>query len=318
MAIYLITGANGFCGRHLSNLLRDKENIVYGISRKISEVLPSKYPHVKYEQVNLVDHAAVYNLLKKIKPDYIFHLAAESSVASSWNSPINILNNNALGQLNIFEVLRELNIDSRVVVACSSEEYGLVDESKLPVNENCCFNPLSTYAVSKVAQDMLAYQYYKSYDMDIIRVRSFNLTGPGRSPTYALSSFAKQITDIERNPSNNILSVGNLNVQRDYTDVRDAMKAYHAVAQNGKTGEVYNLCSGKAYLLSELLDKMISYSNTKINIEVDQAKLRPSDIPVMVGDNSKIRREVNWEPLISIEKTLNDLLDYWRSYDTIG
>jgi GDP-4-dehydro-6-deoxy-D-mannose reductase len=311
---YLITGANGFCGRHLVDVLNDENNLVYGISRSISGDLVSRHPEVTYEQCNLTDHTSVFNLLKKIEPDCIFHLAAESSVASSWKSPINILNNNVFSQINIFETVRELELSTRIVVACSSEEYGLIKESDLPVNEKCCFKPLSTYAVSKVSQDMLAYQYYKSYNMDIVRVRSFNLTGPGRPPTYALSSFAHQISEIEKNKSENTISVGNLDVKRDYTDVRDAVKAYYKVALNAKSGEVYNLCSGKEYKLKDLLNILISLSNVEINVKIDSSKYRPSDLPVMLGDNTKIKNEIGWVPEIDIYTTLSDLLNYWRNY----
>lgn len=311
MTIYLITGANGFCGRHLADDLEDGDNRIYGISRKIPDDLLTDHPHVKYEPCNLVDHTSVFDILKNIKPDCIFHLAAESSVASSWKSPINILNNNVLSQVNLFEAVRELGLPTRIIVACSSEEYGLINESDLPVNENCCFNPLSTYAVSKVAQDMLAYQYYKSYNMDIVRVRAFNLTGPGQSTNYALSSFAKQIADIETGLIHSTLSVGNLNVKRDYTDVRDAMKAYHQIAIKGKPGSVYNLCSGKAYSLKDLLDMLILLSTADVKIEVDERRFRPSDLPVMLGDNTKIKTEIGWEPQIDIRDTLRDLLKYW-------
>lgn len=314
MVRYLITGANGFCGRHLADLLSGNNNQVYGISRSIPDDLVLHHPDVIYEQCNLIDHASVFNLLKKVNPDCIFHLAAESSVASSWKSPINILNNNVLSQINIFEAVRELELSTRIIVAGSSEEYGLINESDLPVNENCCFNPLSTYAVSKISQDMLAYQYYKSYNMDIVRVRSFNLTGPGRPPTYALSSFAYQIAEIEKKKSKNIISVGNLDVKRDYTDVRDAVKGYYKIALEAKPGEVYNLCSGKAYNLKDLLNVLISFSTTEVNIEIDKSKYRPSDLPIMLGDNTKIKTEIGWIPEIDIHTSLKDLLDYWRNY----
>lgn len=317
MTINLITGANGFLGRHLAKMLETDNNPVYGISRRIPQDLVEEHPDIRYEQCNLVDHAAVFEILKKIKPDFIYHLAAESSVASSWKSPINIMNNNVLSQINIFEAIRELGLSSRIVVAGSSEEYGLVRKSDLPVNEKCCFNPLSTYAVSKVAQDMLAYQYHKSYNMDIVRVRSFNLTGPSSSPVYALSSFAKQIADIEKSLAKNTIMVGNLNVKRDYTDVRDAVKAYHQVALKAKPGAVYNLCSGKAHDLRDLLDYLVSLSNMNIRIEVDKSRFRPSDLPVMLGDNTKIRTEIGWMPEIDIHDTLIDLLNYWRSHNTV-
>jgi GDP-4-dehydro-6-deoxy-D-mannose reductase len=314
MVRYLITGANGFVGRHLADLLSDDNNHVYGISRSLPGDLVLHHPDVIYEQCNLIDHISVFNLLQKIKPDCIFHLAAESSVGSSWKSPINIFNNNVLSQINIFETLRELGLSSRVVVAGSSEEYGLINESDLPVNEKCCFNPLSTYAVSKVSQDMLAYQYYKSYDMDIVRVRCFNLTGPGRPPIYALSSFAYQIAEIEKKKSKNIISVGNLDVKRDYTDVRDAVKCYYKIALKAKPGEVYNLCSGRSHYLKDLLNILISFSTTELNVEIDESRYRPSDLPIMLGDNTKIKTEIGWVPEIDIHTTLKDLLDYWRNY----
>ena len=295
-------------------MLSRDNNQVYGISRSIPSDLILHHPDVTYEQCNLVDNASVFNLLKKIKPDCIFHLAAESSVASSWKSPISIMNNNVLSQINIFETLRELELPTRVIVAGSSEEYGLINESDLPVNEKCCFNPLSTYAVSKVAQDMLAYQYYKSYNMDIVRVRSFNLTGPGRPQTYALSSFAYQIAEIEKNKSKNIISVGNLDVKRDYTDVRDAVIGYYKIALKAKQGEVYNLCSGNVYNLKDLLKILISFSTTELNVEIDKSKYRPSDLPIMVGDNTKIKTEIGWRPKINIQTSMKDLLEYWRNY----
>ena len=314
MVKYLITGANGFCGRHLADVLANSGNKVYGISRTIPDALVAQHPGVTYEQCNLIDHTSVYNMLKKIEPDCIFHLAAESSVGSSWKNPVNMMNNNVLSQINIFEAVRELELPTRIIVACSSEEYGLIKESDLPVNEKCCFNPLSTYAVSKVSQDMLAYQYYKSYDMDIVRVRSFNLTGPGRPQTYALSSFAYQIAKIEKEMLENVISVGNLDVKRDYTDVRDAVNGYYELALNAKSGTVYNLCSGEAYNLRDLLNILISFSTTEVNVKIDRLKYRPSDLPIMLGDNTKIKTEIGWTPKIDIQTTLIDLLNYWRNY----
>lgn len=175
---------------------------------------------------------------------------------------------------------------------------------------------LSSYAVSKVSQDMLDFQYYKSYNMNIVRVRAFNLTGPGRSPSYALSSFAKQVADIEKGLSKNRISVGNLNVERDFTDVRDAVKAYHLIALNAKPGTVYNLCSGKSSKLIDLLYFLISLTKEEVKVEIDKSKFRPADIPVMVGDNTKIKEEINWVPEIDIHDTLKDLLNYWRSIDS--
>lgn len=316
MATYLITGANGFCGRHLVNII-PRHNEIFGISRNIPEELISMHPHVTYERLNLLDHSSIYEFLKKYTPDYIIHLAAESSVASSWKGPVNMLNNNLISQINIFEVLRELELnETKIVIACSSEEYGLVKESNLPVNESCNFNPLSAYAVSKIAQDMSAYQYYQSYGMNIIRARCFNLIGPGQATYYALSSFAKQIADIEKGQRENTISVGNLDVVRDYTDVRSAMDAYYQIVTKSKSGYVYNICSGNGYNLKDLLDYLISLSESDIKIKIDPSRLRPSDLPVMIGDNTKIKNEIGWEPKIDIYESLIDLLNYWRDKTT--
>jgi GDP-4-dehydro-6-deoxy-D-mannose reductase len=313
MPTFLITGANGFFGRHLAAFL-DKytEGVIYGVSRKIPQELTLKYPRITYKSCDLMDYNSVLQIISSFKPDYIFHLAAESSVASSWKNPTSMIVNNIVSQTNLFESVRELKLNPKIIIACSSEEYGLVRKSDLPVNENCNFNPLSAYAVSKVTQDMLGFQYYKSYNMNIVRVRAFNMTGPGRPPNYALSSFAKQIADIEKAMVNNTISVGNLNVIRDYTDVRDAVKAYYLLALNGKPGEVYNLCSGTGYKLMDLLDYLITLTKEEVKVEVDKSRFRPADIPVMIGNNTKIREEISWTPETNIYDTLKDLLNYWR------
>ena len=309
MSKNLITGINGFCGRHLTDIL---DGDVYGLSRTIPDNFLKKHPHLLFYQCDLTDPDRIRRVLQEIEPDVIFHLAADSSVASSFKSPASIMHNNITSQINIFEAIQNLGLATRIVVAGSSEEYGLVKKSDIPVNEDCSFNPLSTYAVSKVTQDMLAYQYYKSYDMDTVRMRSFNLTGPGRPHSYALSSFAYQIAKIEKTAQHGTISVGNLEASRDYTDVRDAVIGYRELALNASPGSVYNLCSGRAYSLKNLLDILISYSTADITVEVDLDKFRPSDIPVMKGDNTKIKNDIGWSPSISIHTSLLDLLNYWR------
>lgn len=316
MASFLITGANGFCGRHLATLL-EKSNVgtVYGLSRKIPQELEVGHSKVIYKSCDLMDYDSVLEVIKDVKPDYIFHLAADSSVASSWKNPTKMITNNIVSQINLFEAVHELGLSSKIVIACSSEEYGLVRESDLPVNENCNFNPLSAYAVSKVAQDMMGFQYYKSYNMNIVRIRAFNMTGPGRPPNYALSSFAKQIADIEKGIVENVIHVGNLNAMRDFIDIRDGVRAYLLVALKASPGSVYNLCSGKAYKLMDLLNYLVSLTKEEVKVEIDNSRFRPADIPVMVGDNTKIKKEINWAPEIDIHETLKDLLNYWRSND---
>lgn len=312
MAKYLITGINGFCAPHLVKVI-PKNNVIYGISRNISEEFILKHPDVVCEQLNLLDHSSVFKFFEKYAPDYIFHFAAESSVAYSWNAPIDMLNNNIMAQINLLEAIKQLGLlKTKIVIACSSEEYGLVKKSDLPINEEHNFNPLSAYAVSKITQDISGYYYYKSYGMKIVRARCFNLIGPGQPACYALSSFAKQIADIEKGRRENVIYVGNLDVVRDYTDVRCAMDAYYKILTRAKSGSVYNICSGKKYRLRDLLHYLLSLTHANIKIKIDPARLRPSDLPFMVGDNTKIKKEIGWEPKINIYKSLSDLLNYWR------
>ena len=309
----LITGYGGFVGGHLAPeiLKRFPGAAVVGAGKKAGN---NPDPSVYFEECNFLDFVNVYEILDKHKPDFIFHLSAESSVASSWHNPSNMITNNVNSQLNLFEALRKIGLSKcRVIIAGSSEEYGDVAESDLPVTEECSLKPLSSYAVSKIGQDLLAYQYFRSYSMDVVRVRCFNLAGPGQASRYVLSSFARQIAEIEHglNPSN-VISVGNLNVVRDYMDVRDAVNYYIDIALNGKTGEVYNLCHGMPHELNELVKMMIAISGTNIELRPDASKMRPSDIKTIYGDNSKLKKISDYQPRYHIEQTLRDLLEYWR------
>ncbi len=263
-------------------------------------------------ECDLRDALSVRIALSRIEPDRIFHLAAQSFVPSSWKAPTETITTNIIGQINLFEAVRSLNLDCKIQIACSSEEYGLVKEDEVPIKETNPLRPLSPYAISKIGQDFLGYQYYKSYGLKVVRTRGFNHTGPRRGDVFVCSNFAKQIASIELGLQKPIIYVGNLDAKRDFTDVRDMVRAYWLALEYCKPGEVYNICSGKAYSIKEVLDMLLSLTDEKIEVKQDPNRLRPSDVPILLGDNTKFKEATGWEPQIPFEKTLQDLLDYWR------
>ena len=312
----LITGITGFAGSHLADYILDNEDVeLYGIVRWRSrtENISHIWNKLKILECDLRDASSTRDVIEEIKPDFIFHLAAQSFVPTSWKAPSASMVTNILGQLNVFEAVRKIGLKSRIQIACSSEEYGLVKPDELPIKENNPLRPLSPYAVSKVGQDMLGFQYFMSYKMDIVRTRAFNHTGPRRPPVFVCSDFAKQIIDIERGVRPPVIKVGNLEAKRDFTDVRDIVKGYWLALEKGKPGEVYNICSGKSWRIRDVLDKLISLSGVDVKVEQDSSRLRPSDVPVLEGDNTKFVRDTGWKPEIPFEQTLKDLLDFWRS-----
>ncbi|OGG06404.1 GDP-mannose 4,6-dehydratase [Candidatus Gottesmanbacteria bacterium RIFCSPHIGHO2_02_FULL_40_24] len=310
----LITGITGFAGSHLAELLI-KENVeVHGILRwrsKTDNIETIKHKINLYE-ADLLDAHSLYTVVDNIRPNFIFHLAAQSYVQTSWSSPSNTLEINVVGTVNIFEAVRKTGLPIAIQIACSSEEYGRVHPSELPIKENNPLRPLSPYAVSKLAMDYLGYQYWESYQMRIIRTRGFNHTGPRRGDVFAESTFARQIAEIEKGKKKPVVLVGNLNARRDYTDVRDMVRAYYLSVQKCKSGQVYNISTGKSWRIGDVLDLLIKKSNKKIRIIQDKARLRPSDVEVLVGDASKFKKETGWKPVIPFEKTMEDLLNYWR------
>lgn len=311
----LITGITGFVGSHLAEyLLSLKKCEIYGTYRWRSrmENISRIKEKLKLYECDLKDPTAVYNLIKEIKPDMIFHLAAQSYVPMSWSCPSETFITNVISQINILEVVRNLKIDSLIHIAGSSEEYGLVFENEVPIKETNSLRPLSPYGVSKVAQDLLGYQYYKSYNLKIIRTRAFNHEGPRRGEVFVTSNFAKQIAEIEKGKKEPVIYVGNLQAVRDFTDVRDVVRAYYLALTKGRIGEVYNIASGKGYKIKEILDIYLKMSRTKVEVKVDESRLRPSDVELLIGDASKIKEECGWWPQIPFEKALEDLLNYWR------
>lgn len=312
----LITGITGFAGSHLADYcLARGDAEVYGMVRWRSRTENIEHfgSDVKLVECDLRDAKSTLDVIEEIKPEYIFHLAAQSFVPTSWRAPSESLITNVIGQLNIFEAVRKTGLDCRIQIACSSEEYGMVHENELPIKEDNPLRPLSPYGVSKVGQDLLGYQYFMSYKMFIVRTRGFNHTGPRRGPVFVVSDFAKQIVDIEKGQREPVIHHGNLDASRDFTDVRDMVRAYFLSLEKGKAGEVYNICSEKAWKIKDLVEKLVGMSAVKIELRQDPARLRPSDVPRLLGDCSRFRNDTGWKPEIPFETTLKDVLDYWRA-----
>ena len=314
----LITGITGFAGSHMAELMLAKKNYeVFGIARWRSDKknLGSINGRVKLLEADLLDAHSLDKIILQTRPDYIFHLGAQSFVLASWASPALTLETNVVGTANLFEAVRKAGVNPIIQIACSSEEYGLVKKDEVPIKETNPLRPLSPYGVSKIALDYLGYQYFKSYGLKIVRTRGFNHTGPRRGEVFAESSFAKQVAEIEKGKRTPIIEVGNLNAVRDYTDVRDMVKGYYLAVTKGEPGEVYNICSGKGRKIKEVLSTLLKLSKVKnIKVQEDPARLRPSDVEVLIGDNNKFRRATGWKPAIPFQKTMEDLLEYWRKH----
>lgn len=312
----LITGITGFAGSHLADymLAEHPDARIYGIVRWRSrtENIEHIKDRLKLLECDLRDASSVKGLIDQVRPVKIFHLAAQSFVPTSWNAPAESLTTNLLGQLNVFEAVRALKIDPWIQLACSSEEYGLVHESELPIREENPLRPLSPYAVSKVGQDLLGYQYFKSFGLKVVRTRGFNHTGPRRGDVFVDSNFAKQIAEMEKGRRPPVLMVGNLDARRDFTDVRDMVRGYWLALEHGEAGEAYNICSGRGWSVREVIDLLRGMTKIQIEIKQEPARLRPSDVPVLVGDSTKFRTRTGWAPRIPFEQTLRDVLNYWR------
>jgi GDP-4-dehydro-6-deoxy-D-mannose reductase len=251
-------------------------------------------------------------LLEDIQPEAIYHLAGQAFVPTAWVDPWRTFESNIHPQLNILQAIIEQHLPTRLLVVASNEVYGHVQADQLPVNEETPMRPDNPYGVSKVAQDVLALQYHLSHGLDIIRARSFNHIGPRQSPFFVASSFAKQIAEIEAGLSTPVILVGNLEAQRDFTDVTDVARAYALLVEHGQTGEAYNIGTGRPYSIRYLLEVLLSYTAATIEIRQDSERMRPSDVPLIYADNSKLRQQTGWQPTCKFEDSLRRVLDYWR------
>ena len=308
----LITGITGFAGGHLAQILLDRGDEVLGVARDEGQGLDHLSRAVIPVIADLNDPQVTATVLADTRPDAIYHLAGQAFVPTSWEDPWATMENNIRPQLNMLQAMLAQKSRARLLIVASNQVYGKVSPDQLPVSEETAFQPDNPYGVSKVAQDILALQYHLSHGLDVLRVRAFNHIGPRQSPYFVAASFSKQIAEIEVGLKEPLLKVGNLEAKRDFTDVRDVMRAYMLLVDHGEPGEAYNVGTGQAHSIQYLLDVLLKYSRVEIRVEQDPDRLRPSDVPVIYADNRKLREQTGWEPFYKFEDSLQTVLDYWR------
>ena len=317
----LITGISGFAGSFLAEYILKaqsselKAQSLFGtvFSARESSNLQNIEDQLHLFAGDLSDRGFVKKVLDESCPDLIFHLAAIAFVGESLKNPEKVILNNIQIQLNLLEEIRAQGLKPKILIVGSADEYGLVAPADNPLSENQPLLPVSPYGLSKLAQDMMGYVYYKSFNLPIVRVRPFNHIGPRQSPQFVVPAFAKQIAEAEANLAEPVVRVGNLSAKRDFTDVRDMVKAYWLALQKGDLGEVYNLGSGKAYEIGWVLKTLISMSKKEIRIKIDPSRLRAADLPVTMCNQQKFAAQTFWKPTFSIEETLLETLNYWRT-----
>lgn len=305
----LITGMSGFVGHYLKMALELKGYLVTGtcLPNESYEQLP------QYYAMNLLDKEQVVNVLRECNPDEIYHLAGQSSVALSWSRPNLTMDINVNGTINLLEAVRENCPHAKILIVGSSDEYGPVKKEACPINEQHPLNPVSPYGISKMTQEKFAQIYAKAYGLNVVMVRPFNHIGAMQAKGFVVADFASKIAEIEKGESEPVLIVGNLHSFRDFTDVEDVVEAYILLLEKGSCGEVYNVGSGKATEIQEILDILVDMSNAKIKIEVDTKLYRPVDVPLVVCDNNKLHKETGWKPKKTLKDTLLETLNYWRN-----
>lgn len=315
----LITGINGFVGGHLAEyLLASDEWEVWGVARQAELAVPGLRGRVHIEACDLSNVAMLSAVVMRAQPTVIFHLAAQSNVPQSFQDPAGTLTTNISTQLNVFQAVIQSDLDPLLVIATSNEIYGYIEPADLPLTERTPFRPVNPYAVSKAAQDLLAYQYHISHQLRTVRLRLFNHIGPRQGERFAVGSFAAQIARIEAGLQAPCIQVGNLTAERDFTDVRDIARAYALAASYGQVPCAYNVGSGRSVSMRHLLDILLSLSTASIRIEQDPARMRPSDVPRVVSDYNLFHAHTGWAPQIPLEQTLADILTYWRGqYQTM-
>lgn len=306
----LITGVRGFAGPHLLRFLGGATDwTLYGLSRGPAEGMGGCISL----GADLLDRERVLAVVAEIAPTHVFHLAAQSHVPTSHHDGGATLINNIAGQANLLDACRALAEPPRVLVVGSGEEYGLVPPDEMPLREDQPFRPTSPYAVSKVAQDLLGWQYFAAYGLPVVRVRPFSHTGPGQSARFAISAFARQIAEIEAGRRQPIVCVGNLDARRDFLDVRDVVRAYYLALTRGEPGEVYNIAGGEVISIGEALRMLLALSPRDIAVEIDPGRLRPSDVPLFAGDSTRLREATGWVPQVPLARSIREVLDWWRA-----
>ena len=309
-----ITGATGFVGRYLIDLLKEKEPdcLVSGTCFPEHPESCDVLDGLDLSHVDIRSEDDVSECIKRVQPDWIFHLAAISNVGYSWTNRKETLEANLMGTFYLFEAVRKHSPRSRVLFVSSSDVYGILVPTAEALSEDLDPRVINPYAFTKVCGEQMSRFYSEIEGLDIVIARAFPHTGPGQSPDFVCSDWASQIAKIEKGLMEPVLRVGSLEVMRDFSDVRDVVKAYVSLLEKGKRGEIYNVCSGRAEVLKDILDMLISFSSKKIKVKVDPNRKRKADIPLLLGNNEKIRKELNWMPEIPLNQTLKDLLDYWR------
>jgi GDP-4-dehydro-6-deoxy-D-mannose reductase len=318
MEKFLITGFSGFVSRYFLDYL-EKNDInahVLGVDLLSPHFDIRDYRCIKcsFEKVDLLDKNQVDNIIYQFQPEYILHLASYSSVAFSWKDPIASFRNNTSIFLNLLENVRALNLQCRILSVGSSDEYGNVNEDDVPLREDHTLDPVSPYAVARTAQEMFSKVYVEGFGMDMVMTRSFNHIGPMQKDIFAVSSFAKQVVELGKSGRNNgEVIVGNVGVVRDFLDVRDVVAAYYLLFKKGRKGQIYNVCSGRGVTLREIIEKMASIMGMDIKIKINESLIRPNDNRIIIGSNEKIGKDTGWKTTITLEDSLRDILDYWKT-----
>lgn len=299
----LITGSEGFVGKYLRAELEAHGYDVTGLDLA---------PGEKTVAVNLLEAEKVDALLEEMQPEVIFHLAGQANVGLSWKKPAMTMEINLVAAVNLMEAARKYCPDCAIVLVGSSDEYGNLKEKGQLVSEETPLQPMTPYAISKIAQEQTGQAYAKAYGMKICMTRSFNHGGAGQKPGFMIPDFAQGIVKAERGEADAVC-VGNLSSKRDFTHVKDIVRAYRLIAEKGKAGEIYNVGSGKTYSAQEVLDRLIAMAKVPVAVKQDPARMRPSDTPVICCDHSKLTRDTGWEPEIPLDEILKDTLEYYRS-----
>lgn len=307
----LIIGAAGFVGDYLIDQIQKEGLWSVAVTKMANEVI--RRSNVEIYNLNILDMEAVQALLSEVRPDYIFHLAAQSSVALSWKNPELTFDVNVKGIIHVLEAVRQLDDKPRLLLIGSGEEYGQVLPDEIPVVEDTLPRPGNIYAATKVCQNLIGKIYADAYGMDILSVRAFNHIGPNQAPLFVVADFCKQVAEIEKGLKSPIIRVGNLSARRDFTDVRDVVRAYVMLMEKGISGETYNVGSGVAASIESILQEILKLSAVNIDVEVDPGKFRPVDIPVIEADVRKLQECTGWKPEILLERTLKETLEYWRT-----
>ncbi len=311
----LITGATGFVGSHLCQYLLQQGDEVHGTfiyqdeRDRFSEDLKKD---VTLYQCDLTDIEQIRHVLMSVRFDRIYNLAAISSVHKSWKGQDLVIRVNLYGWLNLLEAIQESCPESKVLMISSGEVYGIVPGDQQPISESQPLHPINPYACSKGAQELFCYQYIHSYQLQIVIVRPFNHTGPRQVPNFVCSDFAKQIAEIEKGNRDPVMSVGNVEAQRDFSDVRDVVRAYHLALEHCPVGMPVNVASRKSWSIQQVLDILLQFTKVSIEVRQDPDRLRPSDVALMLGDYSLLRQQSGWQPEIPFEETLLSVLEYWR------